>query len=180
MSTQSGAPALGARDNWWGEEPDQMDVEGGHSEVTGTEASDYIVHQLLLDLVDPICGVTYEETGREVELTEPCFYLPKQKEISPGVYLEFRQCRHRRRVNEEEGLINWGETTSTEVPQVSEDTYRAAVHLFLAKRLARKGLTLTNIEDYHEQADRFWHDQQLDSHGSLKKFVEHVREEEGS
>lgn len=178
-TTEQGAPALGARENWWGDESDQADVDGGHSEVTGTAAADFIVHQLLLSVTDPICERTLGETGEEVELSEPCFYLPKQREIADGVYVEYRQHRHRHRVNEETGWVNWGESTATAVPQVGREKFFAAVHSYLAKRLARKGLTITNIEDYHEQAGRFWHDQQLDSHGSLKKFVEYVREAEG-
>lgn len=160
-------PALGSRDNWWGKD-DEQDRRTGHSVSTGTDPAEFVAHQLALQLVDPICG----ETGGE--LSDPIFYLPKQIEIADGQYLEYRQHQHRRRFNPETGFINWGETTTTAVPEFDYDVYCRAVHTYLASRECR----LTGVEDYLEFADQVWSDPSMGSKDALAKFVEYVREEE--
>lgn len=166
-------PTLGARDNWWGEDQDDgADADaGGHDEVGGTDAAEWVAYQQLLDLVAPVC----ERTG--IELSEPTLYLPKQHAVAGGS-IEYRQHRHRRRVNPETGYINWGETTSTDVPEFDEETYEVAVHNYLANRLAGQDLRVTQIEAYLEHANALWHDPQYDAFGSLEQFVRYVRDEE--
>lgn len=163
-------PILGCDENWWGADEHTADRQTGHVEVSGTDPAEFVAHQLALSLVDPVCG----ETG--TELTHPIFYLPKQIEIAPGQFLEYRQHRHRRRINEETGFINWGETTSTDVPEFDYEVFRRAVHTFLASRDCR----LTGIDDYLEYAEQVWADPTMGSKDSLAQFVRYVREEEST
>lgn len=167
MSTTTDV-ALGSRENFWGDDDTDTEQQGGHREVTGTDAAEYVAHQLVLDIVAPVC----RETGRE--LSEPCFYLPKQIEIADGQYLEYRSHRHRRRYEPESGRINWGESTGTDIPEFGYDTYRLAVHTYLAERDYR----LTAVDEYLERAECFWHDPQFGSKASLEQFVRYVREQE--
>lgn len=164
-------PALGSRDNWWGDhENANPERRTGHTECRGTDPADYVAHQLALQLVEPVCG----RTG--APLSDPILYLPKQIEIAEGQYIEYRQHRHRRRVNEETGYINWGETTSTAVPEFEYDVFQRAVHTYLASR----GCRLTAIEDYLEYAEQVWADPSMGSKDSLAQFVRYVRDEEAS
>ncbi len=169
-NTTSESPALGSRENFWGASDDDESeaVAGGHREVSGTDAAEYVAHQLALRVVDPVC----RETGRE--LGPPDFYLPKQVEFADGQYLEYRSHRHRRRVEPEGGRINFGESTGTDVPQFGYETYRLAVHTYLAERDVR----LTEVDEYLERAECFWHDPQYDSVGALRQLVAYVRENE--
>jgi hypothetical protein len=166
-SDDDSPPALGSRENFWGE-PDDTNRPEGHSETSGTDPASYTAFQLALRFVRPIC----EETGRP--LSEPCFYLPKQRETPHG-WEEYRQQRHRRRVEPESGRINWGESTSTAVPEFPYEVYKRAVHTYLAER----DLRLTNVDEYLEFAERVWHDPQYDSRGSLEQLVSYVRDAEG-
>lgn len=161
------------RDNYWGGDR-EVEPDGGHAEVDGTDAAEYIAFQELLSFVQPICGRTLEKTGEKVELSEPTMYLPKEKETSTGRIIEYRQFRHRRRVNPDAGYINWGESTSTDIPEVTWEVYWQAVHNYLATH----GVNITNVEDYLQRAKRFWHDQQLNSHEAMTQVVKHVRETE--
>jgi hypothetical protein len=168
-SDDDSPPALGSRHNWWGTDPDGEQAPRGHVETSGTDPAGYKAFQLLLRFVAPVCG----ETGRE--LSEPSFYLPKQDEVRPGQYREYRQQRHRRRVEPESGRINWDESTTTDLPDVGYDVYQLAVHTYLAERDCR----LTEVEDYLSHAERVWHDPQYDSRGSLEQLVSYVRDAEG-
>jgi hypothetical protein len=171
MSTDStsSSPALGSRENFWGDDPDpDPDAGGGHREVAGTGAASYVAHQLALRVVDPVC----RETGRELD--EPSFYLPKQVKLADGQYLEYRSHRLRRRVEPESGRINFGESTGTDVPEFGYETYRLAVHTYLAERDVR----LTEVDEYLERAECFWHDPQYNSVGALRQLVAYVREHE--
>lgn len=118
-----------------------------------------------------------------VELTEPSLHIPKQHDTGNRI-IENRQHRHRRRYNPETGYINWGETTSTGIPHFGYDIFEKCVHNYLSDRMRNAadsdgdGLTITNRDDYLEHANRLWHDPGMDSLGSLKNFVEYVREKE--
>lgn len=190
------------RDNFWGDDPD-AETDGGHAEVETVDPAEYIAFQELLAFVQPICertidadpwngGRTAEQfawlldgecidgrgdelhtENRYVELSAPKLHLPKQIERN-GRYIEYRQHRHRRRYNPETGYINWGESTSTGLPEVGWETYWQAVHNYLASR----EIQITNTEEYLQRAKRFWHDQNLNSHQSMTKFVAFVRDEE--
>lgn len=165
--TTSDSPALGSRDNFWGDPSDAAeDRRQGHTETTGTDPAEYVAHQLLLRFVDPICS----QTGRP--LSPPTLHLPKQHAIGDGQTLEYRQHRHRRRFEPESGRINWGETTSTDVPEVGYDIYQRCVHTYLAERDCR----LTDIDEYLEYAERVWHDPSMGSRDALEQFVRKVRE----
>lgn len=166
-TTRDDSTALGSRENFWGQSDDGPRI-GGHTECRGTDPAEYIAHQLALRFVDPVCG----KTG--AELSEPCLHLPKQIEIGDGQYIEYRQHRHRRRVQLDTGHINWGESTSTDVPEFDQDVFERAVHTYLAE----KDIRLTEVGDYLEYAHRVWHDPSMGSVGSLEQFVEHVREHE--
>lgn len=172
MSTEN-SQALGDRSNWWGDEDgtDQGDEPAGHAETQGTDPAEYLAFQYLSELADPICGRTLAKSGREQPLSEPCMYLPKQRETEHG-YQEYRQHRHRRRVNEETGWINWGESTSTDVPEVDEETYLQAVNNYLAE----SGVSVTNVEDWLTLANRLWSDPTMNSKESLIQFITHKRQ----
>lgn len=189
------------RDNFWGDDPDDSAGDASTGELPGTDPAEYIAFQELLAFVSPICERTIDEPpwnggrmaeqfawlfddecidgrgdqmhteNKFVELSEPAVHLPKQVERN-GRYIEYRQYPNRRRYNPETGYINWGESTTTGLPEVGYDIYIQAIHNYLAEREIR----LTDVEDYIHQANRFWHDQQLSSHESLAKFVAHVRE----
>jgi len=165
-------PALGARENFWGDgEPDDdPTVDGGHDpdRHPGTDAAEYVAHQLALRVVEPICG----ETGQP--LSDPVLYLPKQVQVGDGQFIEYRQHRHRRRVEPESGRINWGETTWTAIPEFDYDTYRLCVHTYLAER----GCRLTAVDDYLDYAECVWRDPQFGSKDALEQFVRHIREQE--
>jgi hypothetical protein len=168
-SDSDGQPALGSRENWWGRDPHETQP-GGHVECQGTDPADFVAQQLALQLVDPICG----ETGGD--LTDPILYVPKQREIAPGQYLEYGQHPHRRRYNKATGFINWGETTTTAVPEFDYDIFRKAVDTYLAMREHR----LTDREDYLEYAEQVWCDPSMGSKDSLEQFIRHVRSEESN
>ena len=208
-----GPTALGSRENFWGQEQNGTQQHTGHSELAGTEEAEYIARQLVQSFVEPICTTTLDETpnrgfaphfayifdgeplgkgsdldamhkeNRAVELSEPCFHIPKQHDTGNRI-VENRQHRHRRRYNPETGYINWGETTSTGIPHFQYEVYDQCVNNYLSNRLRNAldsdgdGLTITKIEEYQEHADCLWHDPSMDSLGSLIKFVEHVREKE--
>ncbi len=106
---ESDSPALGSRDNWWGES-DDVELAGGHVAIDADDAAEHIAFQTILQQVDPICN----ETGRP--LSDPEFYLPKQHHNGHG-YDEYRSHRHRRRVEPESGRINVGESTKTASPR---------------------------------------------------------------
>lgn len=161
-------PALGCRENFWGEDDRDGAGRTGHSVATGTDPAEFVAHQLALELVDPICG----ETGGA--LSEPIFYLPKQIEIADGQFLEYRQHQHRRRFNPETGFINWGETTTTAVPEFDYSVYKRAVHTYLASRDFR----LPNVDEYLKYAEQVWGDPSMGSKDSLAQFVEYVRDRE--
>jgi hypothetical protein len=172
MSTQpdtsdSDTPSLGSRENFWGRDNTE-DHEGGHRECSGTDPAEWVAHQLALRFCTPICG----ETGGE--LSDPEFYLPKQIEIAEGIFLEYRQHRNRRRVEPESGRINWGESTSTEVPEFEYPTFCRCVGTYLTE----KDYRLSNREDYLEYADTVWHDPTMGSKDSLAQFVRYVRDRE--
>ncbi|QIO25417.1 hypothetical protein [Haloarcula sp. JP-L23] len=209
-STASDSPALGARENWWGDLGDDGDEsDEDHDEVTGTSPAEHIAFQQLLKFTRPLCWATLNETPnrglrphfawldgeplgvnsdlgalhteqKQVELTDPSIYVPKSHETS-GNPINYRQERHQRRYNPETGYINWGETTTTALPEIDEDTYYQAVGMYLMERYSRSdggGLTLTKIDEYVEYAKQIWHDPTQNSHGSLTKLVEYVRDEE--
>jgi hypothetical protein len=167
-ASNSDRPALGSRDNHYWDDHDDGDPRGGHSECRGTDAAEFVAHQLALQIVAPVCG----ETGRE--LSEPKLYLPKQEDIGCGNTREFRQHRQRRRYEPESGRINWGETTSTDVPEFDYDVFQTAVHTYLASRECR----LTDVDEYLEHAETVWHDPTMGSKDSLAQFVRYVREQE--
>ena len=171
MSTNE--PALGDRSNWWGDLDDQPETDEltGHTETRGTDPAEYLAFQYLTELADPICGRTLAETGREQPLSDPCMYLPKQRQTEHG-FEEYRQHRHRRRVNEETGWINWGESTSTDVPEVDEKTYLQAVNNYLAAN----EVSVTKVEDWLTLADRLWTDPTMNSKESLIQFIHHKRQ----
>lgn len=162
------AKQLGSRDDWWGETETDENVNRGHHSVAGKDPAEYIAFHHILEFCDPIC----EKTSRP--LSDPEFHLPKQKEISDGVFIDYRQHRHRRRVEPVSGRINWGESTSTAIPDVSWELYEQAVHNYLADR----GVLVTNVEAYLQRAKRLFYDQKLNSHEALTELVSHVREEE--
>lgn len=170
-SIESDSPALGARTNWWGDDDLDPDHHTGHAECPGTDKAQYVAFQLALDYLDPVCA----ETGNQ--LSDPEFYLPKQRAVTGG-HIEYRSHRHRRRVEPESGRINWGESTSTAIPEFDYDVYLQAVGSYLMQRHTNDGLTLTKIDDYVEHADRLWSDPSQNSHGALTEFVRYVRERE--
>lgn len=155
------------RDNWWGRGDDQGDEPAGHAEIDGTDPADYLAFTYLVEFVAPVCA----QTGHE--LSDPEFHLPKQHHTG-NRYIEYRQHRHRRRYVPETGRINWGESTSTGLPEVDYDTYRTAAANYLSDR----GVRLTEIESYETLLDRFWHDPQYNSHDALAQFIRMVRERE--
>jgi len=168
------SPTLGPRYDFWGDsdddaEGDDDETAGGHDEAAGTDPAEYVAHQLALRVVDPICG----KTGRP--LSEPRLYVPKQVSVGQGATIQYRQHRHRRRVEPKSGRINWGETTSTDIPPFAYDIYRLCVHTYLAER---DGLRLTEVDDYLKYAERVWRDEQYGSKDALEQFIRHVREEE--
>lgn len=169
MSTNTDEPpALGARGDWFGRDDPETDAPTGHTETGGTDPAAFIAHQLALRFCDPVCGET------ERDLSEPAFYLPKQQELANGRYQEYRQHRHRCRVEPESGRINWGESTYTDIPEFDYGTYRLAVHTYLAER----EFQLSAVDEYLEYADRLWSDHQYGSKDALEQFVEYVRDEE--
>jgi hypothetical protein len=160
------------RENYYGELGNQDDRDDdrdvGHAELSGTDPAEYLAFQYLSEFVDPVCARTGDE------LTEPTFYLPKQRERKTVGYDEYRQHRHRRRINPETGYINWGESTSTGLPEVGYETYRKAAGLYLADR----EISLTHLDEYRQYRDRVWHDPQYNSNGALEQFIRYVRDRE--
>lgn len=155
------------RDDYFGADDRDADLEGGHRDCQGTDPPEYLMFQQLAALTDRLCARTLREHDREAPLSDPCLYLPKQHETEHG-YIEYRQHRHRRRVNEETGWINWGESTSTAVPEVEQDTYEQAVHNYLWEN----GVMLANTDDWLTYADRLYHDPQFNSKEALRKFID--------
>jgi hypothetical protein len=167
------------RGNYYGELDDQdngNDQDIGHDELAGTDPAAYLAFQYLSELTNPICARSRREDDREIELTEPSFYLPKQRERQTVGYHEYRQHRHGRRINPETGYINWGESTSTGLPEVDYETYRQASELYLQER----EISLINLDEYRQYRDRVWHDPQYNSHGALEQFIRFVRDREPS
>jgi len=194
------------RDNFWGDEDDQSDAQG-HAELTGTDAAEYVWFQIVIDLTEPICERTKHTPAwnggrmaelfawcfddeqidghaeqlhheqREEPLSEPAVHLPKQIERG-GRIIDYGQYPHRRR-HSESGYINWGETTTTEIPEIGFDQYMQAVHNYLAVREAKESLTLTRKDEYLSLAKRLFYDQHLNSHKAGETLVRKVREEEG-
>jgi hypothetical protein len=119
-------------------------------------------------------GEMLHHEQKPVRLTGPAFYCPKQFERANGTIEEYRQHRHRRRYNPETGYVNWGETTGTAIPQVDYDTYRQAVHNYLARR----EYLLTREEEYLNLARSLFYSQTQDSHSALATFIRNVRERE--
>ena len=161
-------PTLGARENFWGDDRDGGEETAGHKETLGTDPAEYVAHQLALRIIEPVC----DKTGRE--LSEPTLYLPKKAAVGQNATIEYGQHRHRRRFEEQSGRINWGETTTTAIPEFDYDVFQFCVHTYLAGR----GCRLTAVDDYLEYAERVWHDPQYGSKDALEQFVQHVRDEE--
>lgn len=184
MSTGQRQPSPYRRDNFWGD-GDDPDARTGHVEVAGTDPASHLAHRLLLELVEPVCARTLRERDEEIELSEPCFHLPKQTDRGTH-FVEYRQHNHCRRINEETGYINWGETTSTALPQVDFETYMQAVENYLFDRLyddTGEKIVLTEREIKRMQArkrraERLFREQQQDSHSALGEFIRQVREGE--
>lgn len=200
-------PDRHSRENFWGGDADDDGDQGGHVEVDGTDPAEYIAYNHLRALVKPICerhldeepnnggrlaeqcawlfdnecidgrGDQLHRKNKAVELTAPEFHLPKQIERN-GRYIEYRQHRHRRRYNPETGYINWGETTTTGLPEVDHDVFEQALHNYLAERVGNHDITWAKVEEYLEMAERYWSNQQLNSHQSLAKTIEFIRGEE--
>jgi hypothetical protein len=165
--SDASTPRLGSRENFWGGSDDLDADRGGHSECLGTDPPEHIAQQLVLHLVDPVCN----ETGRP--LSEPVFHLPKQQSVSTaGHTIECLPHRHRRRIEEHSGRINWGETTSTDIPEFEYETYRLCVHRYLAERDCR----LTSVDEYLEYAEQVWRDPQYGSKDALVQFIRKIRE----
>lgn len=201
-ATTSSQPALGARDDWWGDDTTD-DTERGHSEVTGTDAAEQLARRYALRFEDPICTRTRDQPawngGRTAELvswlcdgeridgrgdelhheqcsqrlTEPVLPMPRQIDVGSRI-IEYGAHRCRRRYNPETGYINWGETTGTGVPEFDHDTYSLCVDTYLAER----GVSLTRIDDYLEYAERVWSDPSMGSLDSLAQLIRYVRENE--
>jgi hypothetical protein len=160
---------LGSRENWWGQQnDDDPDQPSGHVECSGTDPAEHTAHELILRVTQPICGTTGEP------LSDPAFYLPKQVEISDGQYIEYRNHRLRRRYEAESGRINWGESTSTDVPEIGYEAYQLLVATYLVER----GYRLTEEDDYLDHAEACWHDPQWNSKQSLTQLIEYVRDAE--
>jgi len=184
MSTGQRQPSPYRRDNFWGEDS-PPEPSTGHREVSGTDPAEHIAHWLLLDLVEPICGRTLREREEEVELSEPRFHLPKQTDRGTR-FVEYRQHPHRRRVNEETGYINWGETTSTALPQVDFETYMGAVENYLFNRLydAANGSLVIRDRDIRKikarkrRAKRLYDTEGINSHTALAELIRQVRQGE--
>jgi hypothetical protein len=185
------------------EEPN-TETTTGHVETDGTEPASHLAFRHISALVSPVCyrtlrtepwnggrtaelcawlfddecidgrGEQLHREQRAVELSEPEFYLPKQRETEHG-YEEYRQHNSRRRINPETGYINWGESTKTGLPEIDYETYRRAA----ANYLATRGISCLNVEDYENLVDCFWHDPQYNSHQSLEQFIRVIREREG-
>ena len=189
------------RDNFWGKDESSSDPDNEIPDAN--DPAEYIAFQELLTFVHPICerninvdpwnggalaegmawlfedehidgrGDELHHKNKFVELSDPELYLPKQVERN-GRYIEYCQNRHRRRYNPETGYINWGESTTTGLPEVGYDIYWQAVHNYLARRDIR----VTRIEEYLQHAKRVWHDPQFNSHESLEQLIGYVREQE--
>ena len=145
----------------------------GHTEIDGTDAAEYLAFQHILALTYPVCKRTLKQTGEEVPLSDPCLYLPKQVERG-SITINYRQHRHRRRINPDTGYINWGETTGTAVPEIDEETYMLAVQNYLSDR----GILMTTAERKLQRARRLFHDPQFNSHTALATFIEQVRNDD--
>jgi hypothetical protein len=195
-------PALGSRDNWWGDDTDE-DVSGGHSEASGTDAAEQLARRYALRFEEPICTRTRDEPGwnggRLAELvawlcddecidgrghqlhneqttrglTGPVLPMPRQFDAGSRI-IEYGAHRCRRRYNPETGYINWGETTGTGIPEFDHDTYQLCVDTYLAER----GVRITQIDEYLEYAEQVWCDPSMGSKDSLEQFIRYVRDEE--
>lgn len=167
MTTATSSPYR--RDNYFGKTPADEAQQRGHSECAGTEAAEFIAFNELLTLTSPICRRALTDLDREIELSEPELYLPKQ--VDRGTHrIEYRQHRHRRRYNPETGWINWGETTSTAVPDsITKEVYMQAVHNYLWQQHLR------DIDAWLTFAESKWHDQSLDADESLAALIRTVR-----
>lgn len=167
--SQSNSPYR--RDNYFGKTEEDERRQTGHVETEGTDAAMYLAYDHLSNFAELVCGRTLESSGREQPLSEPLMHLPKQHETDHG-YIEYRQHRHRRRVNPETGWINWGESTSTAVPEVDKDVFMLAVSSYLRENGVQPGTT----ERWTAYARRQYHDPQLSSQEALAKLVARKRE----
>jgi len=156
-----------SRENYWGEIADQDSADGtGHDELAGTDVAEYLMFHELSALAPLICGRSLQTLNIEQELSDPKLYVPKTVDLGTHS-LEYGQHRHRRRINEQTGWINWGETTHTDVPEVDFETYMQAVHNFLW----RNGVQVTLVEDWLAYARRLFKDQQLNSKEALRTLI---------
>lgn len=180
---------------------DDADGDLDHCRPGGTDPAAYLAHQQLLALTEPICerqqhsppwnggrlaelfafvfdgecidgrGDQLHRERGEQPLSEPELYLPKQTEVR-GRLIDYRQHRLRRRYNPETGYVNFGETTSTGIPEVSFETYEQAVHNYLWQN----GVQVTNVDDWLAYARRLFYDQQLSSKEALEVFIRKKRQ----
>lgn len=88
-TTRDTSPALGSRENWWGDYDATRDKQdGGHEEVDGTSKLDWLAHQLLKNGGDANCysattlyedpdhdGALHDE-NHEVEMSSPECRIP--------------------------------------------------------------------------------------------------------
>lgn len=164
-------------DNWWFDEQAADDRGSAGDNDTGsratpapatTAAASTIMHQEVLALADPLCARSKREDGEDVELSEPTFYLPKQREQGDR-FEEYRQHNKPRRINKETGYIAGGETTSVGLPELDEETYEQAV----ANILARLGFLESHREDWLRHADALYHDPTCNSTRALRLFIQH-------
>lgn len=164
-------------DNWWFDEQTDDDSNEKTDDTTDTRATpttdrsvaaSTIMHQEVLALADPICARSKREDGEDVTLSDPTFYLPKQRDHGDRVE-EYRQHNQPRRINQETGYIAGGETTSVGLPELDEDAYRQAVR----NVLARLGFLEAHREDWLQHADRLYHDPTCNSTRALRLFVQH-------
>ena len=198
MSTNADSPY--PRDNYWGTLNQDEPSGRGHEETRGTDPAEYLAHQHLLELTDPICerqkadppwnggrlaelcawlfdgehidgrGDVLHKRQCEQSLSDPALYLPKQTERN-GRIIGYGQFRLRRRYNPESGYVNFGETTSTGVPEVDFETFMQAVHNYLAQRGVRYAL----VEDWLAYGERLARDPEIPSKEALTIFIRKKR-----
>ena len=103
VESESDSPALGSRENFWGEER-TTDRDRGHAELEGTDRLSWISYTLLRERAEQLCPECGKYLMDEVdnegvgELSDPEHYVPESRvQLDSGITITYHGSIHRER-----------------------------------------------------------------------------------
>lgn len=139
-----------SRENFWGRDHDDSDHQTTTNVADGEPIAGYrriraewIAHRILKESSRKLCGKTMEETGIEIDLTDPCIYPPDDPVADQ---------RHARRYNDENGYISGPHDTWVELADRTKADFMALVEELCAMWRQRLDLSDDDLNSLREAA----------------------------